>query len=75
MLCPNDQKKIDYCAENNGGKCPYKCRVCDGICNNCPLDITPGDKIQTGAKYTARTVPSYEELNALENHCLPPAEM
>lgn len=72
MLAPSDRAKIKYCAENNGGKCPYKCRVCDGLCNNCPLNIQPGDKIQTGTAYTPRRVLTYEELNALENRCLPP---
>lgn len=38
MLTPNDQKKVDYCKENNNGICPYKHKVCDGLCNNCGLD-------------------------------------
>ena len=72
MLAPNDRAKIEYCAENNGGKCPYKPRTCDGLCNNCPLNIAPGDKIETGLKYQPRTNTTYEELNSLENRCLPP---
>ena len=72
MLAPNDQKHIDYCAENNGGQCPYKCRTCDGLCNNCPLDITPGDRITTGLKYTPRKVLTAIELDYLESRCLPP---
>lgn len=72
MLCENDKRKVDYCAANNNGKCPYKCRVCDGLCNNCPLNIQPGDKIKTGTAYNPRRVLTYEELNTLENRCLPP---
>lgn len=37
MLLPNDQRKVDYCRDNNG-ICPYRHRVCDGLCNNCGLD-------------------------------------
>lgn len=71
MLTASDRAKVEYCAENNNGKCPYKYRTCDGLCNNCPLNIQPGDKIQTGTTYTPRRVLSYEELNTLENCCLP----
>ena len=38
MLLPNDQKKVDYCKENNNGICPYIYKVCDGLCNNCGLN-------------------------------------
>lgn len=38
MLLPNDQRKVDYCKENNNGICPYIHKVCDGLCNNCGLD-------------------------------------
>ena len=71
MLLPNDQKKIDRCTAENNGICLYKPRVCDGLCNNCPLDIAPGEKIETGLTYQPRLVLSYDELNALENRCLP----
>lgn len=40
MLSPNDQRKVDYCKENNNGICPYRHSVCDGLCNNCGLDAT-----------------------------------
>ena len=74
MLTDTDRAKIEYCAENNSGKCPYKFRVCDGLCNNCPLDIQTGGTIQTGIPYTPRIVTTYEELNALEDRCLPKGE-
>lgn len=74
MLTATDRAKIEYCAANNNGKCLYKPRTCDGLCNNCPLNIQPGDKIQTGTAYTPRRVPTYEEMNALENRCLPPCD-
>jgi len=38
MLTLNDQRKVDYCKENNKGICPYIHKVCDGLCNNCGLD-------------------------------------
>ena len=41
MLTPNDQRKVDYCRDNNNGICPYRHRVCDGLCNNCGLDASP----------------------------------
>ena len=74
MLAPNDQKHVDYCAANNGGKCQYKCRTCDGLCNNCPLDIAPGDCITTGLQYTPRTAVTSAELDYLEGRCLPPCD-
>lgn len=43
MLTPNDQKKVDYCKENNNGICSYIHRVCDGLCNNCRLNTTTGE--------------------------------
>lgn len=45
MLSPNDQRKIDYCKENNNGICPYVHKVCDGLCNNCGLNETKPEKI------------------------------
>lgn len=75
MLLPNDQRKIDRCTEENNGNCLYNsARVCDGLCNNCPLDIQPGDRIETGVQYQPRRVLSYEEMNAIENRCLPACE-
>ena len=74
MLLPNDQRKIDRCTAENGGQCLYKFRKCNGLCNNCPLDIQPGDRIETGVQYQPRRVLSYEELNALEDRCLPACE-
>lgn len=44
MLLPNDQRKIDYCKENNNGICPYVHKVCDGLCNNCGLNETKPEK-------------------------------
>ena len=38
MLTPNDQRKVDYCKENNNGICPFVHKICDGLCNNCGLN-------------------------------------
>ena len=38
MLSPNDQRKVDYCKENNNGICPFVHKICDGLCNNCGLN-------------------------------------
>ena len=71
MLAPNDQRHIDYCTANNGGKCPCKPRTCDGLCNNCPLDLVPGDIIRTHtAQQVRRDIADYV-LDFLEGRCLP----
>lgn len=71
MLAPNDQKHVDYCTENNGGKCPYKSRTCDGLCNNCPLDIAAGDIITAPFAQIRQTAVTWDELDYLESRCLP----
>ena len=38
MLSPNDQRKVNYCKENNNGICPFVHKICDGLCNNCGLN-------------------------------------
>lgn len=55
--------------EITGGKCPYKNRVCDGLCNNCGIlaSPTPQNKI---VKCKNSFNYSYDDLNALEDRCI-----
>lgn len=35
MTLPSNEKR----AKENNYKCPFRARVCDGLCNNCPQNI------------------------------------
>ena len=37
MLLKSDVERI----KKTGGKCPFVAKKCDGLCNNCGLDIVP----------------------------------
>lgn len=37
MLLKSDTERI----KKTGGKCPFVAKKCDGLCNNCGLDIVP----------------------------------
>lgn len=37
MLLKSDAERI----KKTGGKCPFTAKKCDGLCNNCGLDIVP----------------------------------
>lgn len=39
MLLKSDAEKI----KKTKGKCPFIAKKCDGLCNNCGLDIRPGN--------------------------------
>ena len=50
------------------GVCPYKSKVCDGLCNNCGILVTPENT------FTKSIIPSkqgclctHEDLNTLED--------
>ena len=51
------------------GVCPYKRKVCDGLCNNCGIlaSSTPQNKI---VKCKNSFNYSYDDLNALEDRCI-----
>ena len=70
MLCENDAKII----EATQGKCPYKARVCDGLCNNCPkgaeLARPKNYKPQCYFVPSKRNSVSWDELDYLEDRCL-----
>ena len=56
MLSPNDQRKVDYCKENNNGICPFVHKICDGLCNNCGLN-------ESKAENYGRIAPSHNYWN------------
>ena len=37
MLLKSDAEKI----QKTNGECPFTVKKCDGLCNNCGLDIVP----------------------------------
>ena len=70
MLTELDAKVVEI----TQGKCPYRARACDGLCNNCmkkaeltrPANYKPEIKTVTSNRKTM----SWDELDALEDRCL-----
>lgn len=56
------------------GKCPYRARACDGLCNNCmkKAELTRPANYKPEIKTVASNYKplSYEELDFLEGRCL-----
>lgn len=40
MMTANDIAKKEFCQRTNGGYCLFKVKKCDGLCNNCGIDVT-----------------------------------
>lgn len=41
MILEHNQMRIDFCKENLKGHCCETTRKCDGLCNNCFLEVVP----------------------------------
>jgi len=41
MILEHNQMRIDFCKENLEGHCCETTRKCDGLCNNCFLEVVP----------------------------------
>lgn len=70
MLTELDAKVVEI----TQGKCPYRARACDGLCNNCmkkaeltrPANYKPENKIVI----TNNRRITWDELDYLEGRCL-----
>ena len=49
------------------GVCPYKNKVCDGLCNNCGILATPESTFTKIIPSKQSRICTYEDLNTLEN--------
>lgn len=41
MILEHNQMRIDFCKENLESHCCETTRKCDGLCNNCFLEVVP----------------------------------
>ena len=56
--------------EITNGVCPYKCKVCDGLCNNCEILATPENTFAKITPSKQGCICTYEDLNTLEDRVL-----
>ena len=56
--------------EITNGVCPYKCKVCDGLCNNCEILAAPENTFAKIIPSKQGCICTYEDLNALEDRVL-----